>query len=153
NKPKPLTDEVFEEYPPLGIKNLEKERKRVFMPLNSPEKRKRNYMEIETGFSKEEGVEEAWRCLQCRSQACVGCGFCSRICPDFCIEVERSKPTDKEKIVNKYNLDLQKCMFCGLCEEICPTNTITLSREYEVAYRTREQFNFDKEKLVRKERY
>jgi Ni,Fe-hydrogenase III small subunit/formate hydrogenlyase subunit 6/NADH:ubiquinone oxidoreductase subunit I len=34
-------------------------------------------------------------------------------------------------------IDYARCVFCGLCEEVCPDHAITLTREVELAARTR----------------
>ena len=46
-------DEVWEERPRLEV------------PVLSTEQRKRSFEEIELGFSEEQAVEEAKRCLRC----------------------------------------------------------------------------------------
>lgn len=47
---------------------------RVAMPEQAPEIRKRNFLEVPTGYTMEMAQEEASRCLQCRKPGCVaGC--------------------------------------------------------------------------------
>ena len=47
---------------------------RVEMPKQSPEKRKGNFQEVALGYSPEQAVEEANRCIQCKKPKCVeGC--------------------------------------------------------------------------------
>ncbi|MGD9009353.1 MAG: NADPH-dependent glutamate synthase [Desulfobacteraceae bacterium] len=70
----------------------EKEKKkrggrRVAMPEQDPEVRKRNFLEVPTGYTMAMAQEEAARCIQCRKPGCVaGCpvevdipGFINRI--------------------------------------------------------------------------
>ena len=56
----------------------EKEKKkkvgRTAMPEQAPEVRRRNFLEVPTGYTKEMAVTEAQRCLQCKNPSCVkGC--------------------------------------------------------------------------------
>lgn len=47
---------------------------RVSMPEQAPEVRKRNFLEVPSGYTMEMAQEEASRCLQCRKPSCVaGC--------------------------------------------------------------------------------
>ncbi|MEW6443749.1 MAG: FAD-dependent oxidoreductase [bacterium] len=48
------------------------------MPQEPPAGRTRSFAEVETGFRKEQAVEEAERCLNCRK--CLGCGVCEDAC-------------------------------------------------------------------------
>ncbi len=48
--------------------------KRVLMPEQEPDVRKRNFLEVPTGYTPEMAVAEAERCLQCKKPQCVaGC--------------------------------------------------------------------------------
>lgn len=48
--------------------------KMVPMPEQPPEVRRRNYREVPLGYSPEQAMEEASRCLQCKNRPCVsGC--------------------------------------------------------------------------------
>jgi len=54
---------------------------------------------------------------------CIGCGTCSRVCPEYCI-----KMTDiegKKKPVNDYDY----CKGCGICAEECPVKAIRMELE------------------------
>jgi len=51
---------------------------RTPMPERDPKVRKRDYQEVELGFSEEEAVREASRCLHCG--ICVECHECERVC-------------------------------------------------------------------------
>ena len=49
-------------------------RKRIDMPSQDPAERRRNFQEVALGYSPEEAVEEASRCIHCPKQPCVaGC--------------------------------------------------------------------------------
>ena len=47
---------------------------RVNMPVQDKTKRIHNFYEVELGFSKEEAIKEASRCLNCKNPMCIkGC--------------------------------------------------------------------------------
>ncbi|MBI4649317.1 MAG: FAD-dependent oxidoreductase [Bacteroidia bacterium] len=78
NKTKPS---VYVE--PVKLTNEEQEEiftgKRIYCPVLSPEKRKYNLMEVELGFTEEQAVKEAKRCLRCDLQTKEGMKFLESI--------------------------------------------------------------------------
>ena len=54
-----------------------------------------------------------------------------------------------EKYPKVYKIDLLRCIFCGYCVEACPVEAIEMTGEYELANFHREDFTFDKKRLVR----
>ena len=42
------------------------------MPVQEPEVRSRNFDEVALGYTEEQAVSEAQRCLNCRNKPCVG---------------------------------------------------------------------------------
>jgi formate dehydrogenase beta subunit len=104
--------------------------------------------EVELGFSDQQALAEARRCLNCDVQtvfsapACIECDACVDICPLDCIsfvpnapeeELRRSlsapalnltqaiyvsEPVKTGRIMAK---DEDLCLHCGLCAERCPT--------------------------------
>ncbi len=141
--------EEFEEYPQVDLEDIEEERLRPRPVKLSVEERIDNFKEIELGFKEKVAVKEALRCLRCYSEKCVGCTFCARTCPDFCIEVERTRDG---KRVAKYQIEMGKCMFCGLCSEQCPTRSLVMTPQHELAFYQKELLEYDKEKLLRSEK-
>jgi len=77
-----------ERYIPL-FKDIPGERQQ--MPECPVEEGITDFRELELGFTKEQAVLEASRCLGCRK--CVGCGFCAAICHAEAIDFT---DTDKE---------------------------------------------------------
>ena len=65
------------------------------------------------------------------SEWCNGDGACTSACPTAAIQTD------------PWHIDLGKCLFCGACAEACPSQAITLTREYELATRTREDLIVD----------
>ncbi len=109
--------------------------------------------EVELGFSKEESVKEAVRCLQCHiftifdRTKCILCGGCVDICPKSCFRMARLDEIEGEeslislvkslygisfKEAQRFSLatiifkDESRCLQCGLCIKRCPTGTITM---------------------------
>ncbi|MBQ1951186.1 MAG: NAD(P)-binding protein, partial [Clostridia bacterium] len=42
------------------------------MPTRSPESRRRDFLEVATGYTAEQAMQEASRCLQCKHKPCTG---------------------------------------------------------------------------------
>ncbi|MEX2129979.1 MAG: FAD-dependent oxidoreductase [Pseudohongiellaceae bacterium] len=106
-------------------------------------------MEVELGFDRKQGYNEAMRCLNCDVQTvftdnlCIECDACVDICPTDCITftgnvdeplmrksmLAPAPNTEQDLYVSDElkthrvmvkNEDL--CLHCGLCAERCPTN-------------------------------
>jgi NADH-quinone oxidoreductase subunit I len=41
-----------------------------------------------------------------------------------------------------------RCIFCGFCEEACPEDAIFMGKEFELASYHRDDFVYDKERLL-----
>lgn len=73
-------------------------------------------------------------------EKCIGCGTCSRVCPNKCIElrtvrVEEKQVKDKlvKKEIKRPEIFIGRCMFCGFCVDACPTGSLTMTTNYELA--------------------
>ena len=77
---------------------------------------KDDFAEVDMGYSNEEALHEANRCLQCDCKLCLTeCEFLKTNCQNP-IELAQNIITDY-----KNNLDIAyTCNLCGLCEKICP---------------------------------
>lgn len=71
----------------------EEKRKRPKMPIIAPELRIKNFDQFELGYSKEDAINEALRCLGCRK--CIGCGICAEECPQHAIDYNQ-----KDELIN-----------------------------------------------------
>ena len=139
---------VYDTYGPAYLEGVEASRRRVVMPMARPEERRHDFRPVELGLTNLEALEEAARCLRCQSGVCVGCTFCARTCPDYCIQVERVDDPG-ERRVTRYDLDLGKCCFCGLCAEQCPTDALRHTGQYELSFYHRDLTQFDREEMLR----
>jgi ferredoxin len=108
-----------------------------------PAEERLNFKPFEEGFTLEEAVEEAGRCLYCgpcqSCKACVmlelqpeipkievnrdicsGCGVCVPLCSYDAIKLEKSGDGAVAAI------DDRRCKRCGVCVAACPSVAITL---------------------------
>ena len=104
-------------------------------------------LEVEIGYTKPIGFEEAKRCLQCQlnifidGNRCILCNNCGDVCPHQCIEMISLDRIDS--IDNDFDLagmaraelgpnaaamviDERACIRCGLCVDWCPTECLTM---------------------------
>ncbi|MDP2660710.1 MAG: FAD-dependent oxidoreductase [Dehalococcoidia bacterium] len=114
---------------------------RQTMPTLPPEKRRDLEAEVELGYSVEQALAEASRCLQCQvnvlvdSERCILCGGCVDVCPYNAfsmvpldsLELEEELAPDAEKGAALL-LNEERCVRCGLCENRCPTKAISMVR-------------------------
>lgn len=123
---------------------------RTRMPKLSPEERAKDFAEVELGFSEEQAVAEAIRCLSCGVGRCVGCRICAEVCPDACISIQSRENARGRIFVEGYELDSTRCMFCGLCTEACPTGCLKPSADYQLSVYNKADMIYGKEKMLRK---
>jgi len=102
-----------------------------------------NFETFERGFTIEEAVQEARRCLYCgpcksckgcvvlefqseipeievNEDLCSGCGICVAVCPYDAARLEKSD-TGLVAVIDEL-----KCKRCGLCASGCPSGAITI---------------------------
>jgi NADPH-dependent glutamate synthase beta subunit-like oxidoreductase/coenzyme F420-reducing hydrogenase delta subunit len=105
-----------------------KKEEREEMPSLLPEKRVKNYEEVELGFTEEMAVHEAMRCMNCGSGAsvseeiCVACLTCVRVCP---FEIPKIQGDENFAYING------DCQSCGICVVECPARAIEFKGPYE----------------------
>ena len=114
-------------------------------------------MEVELGFDKKLGFEEAQRCLNCDIETvfaeslCIECDACVDICPVDCItftlndpepvlrtHLTASAPNETQDLYVSHDLktgnvmvkDEDVCLHCGLCAERCPTGAWDMKKFY-----------------------
>mgnify|MGYP003973680675 CR=1 FL=1 len=84
------------------------------MKEQDPQKRNRNFDEVSFGYSEEEAINEANRCLQCPVPQCVnGCPVNINI-PKFIKEIKEKNYQEAIKTIKKSN------NLPGVCGRVCP---------------------------------
>src|SRR5581483_7079941 len=107
-----------------------------------------NTRETETGYTPEQAVVQARRCLQCQlnimidPSICILCSGCVDICPYDCISMEGLSRVVKQDTMHQVAeewrggadmiIDEEKCIRCGLCIVRCPTDAISMV-QFEVS--------------------
>jgi glutamate synthase (NADPH/NADH) small chain len=86
----------------------------VDMPKQTPEERRINFNEVALGYTKENALEEAQRCLQCKNPQCVkGCPVTIDI-PSFIQLIKDGKPVEASKKIKEANA------LPAICGRVCP---------------------------------
>lgn len=114
------------------------------MPTLPPEKRTTIQAEVELGYTREQAIKEAQRCLQCQynilvdEERCILCGECVNVCPEGCIKIVSAQGLSLEGLevlmldeeaqgAKALVMDEERCVRCGLCVNHCPTNAIAMA--------------------------
>ncbi|MBQ8614043.1 MAG: NADPH-dependent glutamate synthase [Ruminiclostridium sp.] len=87
------------------------------MPVQSPEIRSTNFLEVALGYTEEQAVDEANRCLNCKNKPCVGGCPVSIDIPDF---IEKIKERDFE---GAYQVISRSSSLPAVCGRVCPQET------------------------------
>lgn len=95
---------------------------KVPMPTRSAEERRRDFYEVATGYTAEQAMEEAGRCLQCKHKPCTqGCPVQVDI-PAFIAEVA------KGDFAAAYEVIARTSSLPAVCGRVCPQETQCESR-------------------------
>ena len=87
---------------------------KVKIPEQEPDVRNKNFDEVSLGYTKEQAMEEATRCLNCRHQPCKqGCPVGVPI-PEFISEVAKGNFEEAYAIITKENA------LPAICGRVCP---------------------------------
>lgn len=90
---------------------------KVSMPEQDPQVRNKNFEEVALGYTAEQAIEEATRCLQCKHQPCVkGCPVSVPI-PEFIGQVAEGNFEEAYRIINREN------RLPAVCGRVCPQET------------------------------
>ncbi len=123
--------------------DVAEKRARVEMPEQEPEERRRNFEEVPLGYTPEMAVQEASRCLQCKSPTCIeGCPVEIDI-PAFVQLIKEEKFDEAiKKIWEKNRLP-------AVCGRVCPQETqcekrcVLAKKERQIAIGNLERFAAD----------
>jgi len=97
-----------------AIENTGKKKERVPMREQKPDVRGRNFQEVPFGYSEEEAMQEASRCLNCKKPFCVdGCPVNVKI-PEFVKLISDGKFADAAQKIKETNA------LPAVCGRVCP---------------------------------
>lgn len=87
------------------------------MPVQNPEVRNKNFGEVALGYTREQAIDEAKRCLNCKNKSCVkGCPVQIDI-PAFIAQVAEGNFEEAYKIITKSS------SLPAVCGRVCPQET------------------------------
>lgn len=87
------------------------------MPVQNPEVRNKNFGEVALGYTREQAIDEANRCLHCKNKSCVkGCPVQIDI-PAFIEQVADGNFEEAYKIITKSS------SLPAVCGRVCPQET------------------------------
>lgn len=90
---------------------------RVPMPKQAAAIRRRNFDEVALGYSEEQAIEEAGRCIQCKKVGCIkGCPVEVNI-PEFIKAVHEGDMPEAARIIKSTN------SLPAICGRVCPQET------------------------------
>ena len=125
------------------IKKAEDRFKRVPIAEQAPEERNKNFKEVCLGYTAEEAVEEASRCLNCKKPGCVGGCPVSIDIPGFIKEIANGNFKQAYKVLSLYT------SLPAVCGRVCPQETqceercVLLNRGDSVSIGKLERFTAD----------
>ena len=91
--------------------------KKVPISEQDPKERAKNFDEVCLGYTKEEAIQEASRCLNCKNPLCVGGCPVSIHIPEFIQEVKN------ENFERAYEIISQSSALPAVCGRVCPQET------------------------------
>jgi len=87
---------------------------RIHMPEQPPEKRIKNFQEVNLGLTEEQAMHEARRCIDCPKPTCItGCPVGINI-PKFIKKIEAGEFLDAAKVLKETNA------LPAVCGRVCP---------------------------------
>ena len=84
------------------------------MPSQAPEIRNKNFLEVALGYTPEQAVDEAKRCLNCKNKPCVGGCPVKIYIPEFIAKVAEGEFEEAYKIITKSS------SLPAVCGRVCP---------------------------------
>lgn len=77
---------------------------------------------------------------------CIICFQCERVCPSRCIHIEATG-RGKERVLSRFDIEMDKCQYCGFCVEVCPTEAIVFVPHYETSTYDRSRLLYSLDEL------
>ena len=87
------------------------------MPSQAPDIRNKNFLEVTLGYSEEQAIDEAKRCLNCKNKPCVGGCPVKIYIPEFIAKVAEG---DFEAA---YQIIAKSSSLPAVCGRVCPQET------------------------------
>ncbi len=98
-------------------KQLKKTKRRERMPEQNPKKRVQNFSEVALGYTRENAIREASRCLQCKNMPCIeGCPVNITI-PEFIKKIKEGDFMGAIHVIKETNA------LPAVCGRVCPQET------------------------------
>ena len=87
------------------------------MPSQAPDVRNKNFLEVALGYTEEQAIDEAKRCLNCKNKPCIGgCPVCVDI-PGFISKVAEGD------FAGAYEVLSRDTSLPAICGRVCPQET------------------------------
>lgn len=87
------------------------------MPSQAPDVRNKNFKEVTLGYTREQAIDEANRCLNCKNKPCVGgCPVAIDI-PSFIAKIK------EEDFEGAYQIISKSSSLPAVCGRVCPQET------------------------------
>ncbi|MBO5725560.1 MAG: dihydropyrimidine dehydrogenase, partial [Clostridia bacterium] len=84
------------------------------MPIQDAEIRNKNFSEVALGYTTEQAIDEAKRCLNCKNKPCVGGCPVKIYIPEFIEKVAEGKFDEA------YDIIAQSSSLPAICGRVCP---------------------------------
>ena len=88
--------------------------KRNGMPTQAPDVRNKNFLEVALGYTAEQAIDEARRCLNCKHKPCIGGCPVNIHIPEFIYEVSRGE------FEKAYEIISMSSSLPAVCGRVCP---------------------------------
>jgi glutamate synthase (NADPH/NADH) small chain len=87
------------------------------MPVQDPQIRIHNFEEVALGYTEEMAIQEAMRCLNCKTRACVEACPVEVPIPEFILLIQERNFREALQTIKEKN------MLPGICGRVCPQET------------------------------
>ncbi len=87
------------------------------MPAQAPDIRNKNFLEVTLGYTEEQAIDEAKRCLNCKNKPCVGGCPVKIYIPEFIAKVAEGSFEEAYQIIAKSS------SLPAVCGRVCPQET------------------------------